>query len=356
MKYCFKNYTISIVIVFFIGCRSDNKLNDIFFEKTTELKHQVIIDKEEGLMGYDLTVLNDSLMVLFNPGKDKIYELVNLNSGKSIFRFAKLGEGPGEFSMPTQLSLGIKKNGIIGVFHRRSFIFSEIPLDSIIRDPDYTPAKTYSGFDFNHYALYKLNNGNFLGLGYFDKRFVISNSEGQLLYKFGEYPFEEELQIAGFTKAKLAYTFQGTGKFHPSGDKFIFASRSALNFDILDIQKDTAKVSYQLHLEKPMILPGDPESFDVEFDIGNKVAFVDVSVTEKHIYLLYFGKSRKDIVDFDLDGAREIWVFDWEGQPLHKIHLDIGLSNIEVINDHKIIGINNKKIPEVYEFDLIGLK
>ncbi len=90
----------------------------------------------------------------------------------------------------------------------------------------------------------------------------------------------------------------------------------------------------------------------MEFDIENKVAFVDVSVTEKKIYFLYFGKSRKDIVDFDLDGAREIWVFDWEGHPLHKFHLDIGLSNIEVVYDHKIIGINNQRIPEVYEFVL----
>ncbi len=351
MKFCFKNYKIFVLlIVLFTNCRSKNKPNNLFFEKTIELKHQVIIDEEAGLMGYDLTVINDSLLVLFNPGKDKIYELVNLNSGESMLRFANLGEGPGEFSMPTQLSFGTGENDVIGVYHRRSFLFSEIPLDSIIKDPSYTPIKTYSGFDFNHYALYKLKNDTFLGLGYFNKRFSISNSEGEVLYNFGKYPFEDELLEAGFTKPKLAFTFQGTGKFHPSGDKFIFACRSSPSFDLLDIQNDTAKVSFQFHFEKPIIHNEDPESYDVEFDIENKVAFVDVSVTKKHIYLLYFGKSRKDIVDFDLDGAREIWVFDWEGQPLHKYHLDIGLSNIEVVNDHKIIGINNQRIPEVYEF------
>ena len=53
----------------------------------------------------------------------------------------------GEFSMPTQLSFGTGKNDVIGVFHRRSFLFSEIPLDSIIKDPAYTPEKIYSGFD-----------------------------------------------------------------------------------------------------------------------------------------------------------------------------------------------------------------
>jgi len=321
-----------------------------YFEENERLTSTIFINEKEGLMAYDLKIVDDSLLIMFNPGKDFLYDLVNLRTRQRMFRFGKIGNGPGEFTVPTQFSFGTGNSHDIGIYNKRLFGYTELKLDSLMLNPEYIPQANFHNFDFNHYGLFRVNDDTFLGLGYFKNRYVLSGQTGNIISSTGKYPFQDEL--GEFTTNQLAYAYQGTLAFHPDGKKFVFATHSSANFEIAEVVDDSVVVHFISHMEKPIFSTSDPEGYDVDFDPESNIGYVDAKATEKYIYLLYFGNSRKDIVDKGLDGARNIFVFDWDGNPIKNFTLDIGLSNIDVWKDSLIIGFNNKEVPHVYQLEL----
>jgi hypothetical protein len=346
-----KAFSISLLICL-SGCEP-KKITSPFdlFEESTPLKHEIFIDDEEGLMAYDLKYFQDSFLILFNPGKEYIYDLVNLKNKERTHQFGKIGDGPGELTMPTQLSFKSNTGNEIGIFNRRGFQFVDVHIDSILNKKEYRYSKIYKGFDFNHYGLYKLSDNQFLGLGYFENRYIISDSTGNVVKKWGNYPFESELNQ--LTYNQKAFAFQGKLKVHPKEDKFVFSSHNSPNFEIIRFdEKNNFELVNQTYISSPKVIANDPDSPNVEFDLENIVSYVDSSVTKDYIYLLFFGETVKNIVDKEIKGATNVLVFDWKGNPVKHFKLDVGVSHIEVANDQILFAVNQKEKGHVYKFEL----
>jgi hypothetical protein len=352
MKLLFNYFILFFFLTAFVACKPKPITSPVdFFDVPIKLNHEIFIDDAEGLMAYDLKYIQDSLLILFNPGQRFLYDLINLNTKKKILQFGKIGEGPGELAMPTQLSFWPNNPSELGIYNRRAFQFVDIKFDSILQSTEYVYSRIYKGFDFGHYGLYKLSENQFLGLGYFKNRYVISDSTGQIIKEWGDYPFENELVNLSFNQKAFAY--QGKFKVHPKEPKFVFAAHNSPNFEIIEFdEKNILTQISQNRIFPPKVSVNDPDSYDVAFDLENIVSYVDASVTENHIYLLFFGETVKNIVDREIKGAKNILVFDWKGNPVNFYNLDIGVSHIEVVDDKIIYAVNQKEKGHLYKFKL----
>ena len=99
---------------------------------------------------------------------------------------------------------------------------------------------------------------------------------------------------------------------------------------------------FDLNTKKSISLQG-PEKFDSHFRIHNdkwlennqtRVAFLGGTTTNKYIYLLYSGKKFKEEKSFRGD---QIFIYDWDLNPIKQITLDREVFQISVSRDDKTL-------------------
>lgn len=151
-------------------------------------------------------------------------------------------------------------------------------------------------------------------------------------FEYGEYNnVPPDVSVGAWKKA-----YESQFYLSPDEQYGVAASLLSDQIEIFDLQNKTSKVI------------SGPENFKAEFivykdDWGKDIvqntektrfAFLNASVTDKYIYLLYSGKNNKADKSFY---GEYIYVFDWNGNPVKKLTLDKSVLCIAVSKDDKVL-------------------
>ncbi len=156
---------------------------------------------------------------------------------------------------------------------------------------------------------------------------IIDLPTSKIIDEFGRLsnrPKNTPLHI--ITKASLTQTL-----LSPNNKKIVLAY---IHTDVIEI--------FDINTKKSISLKG-PENFNTEFknfqnrwfeNEETRVAFIGGATTNKYIYLLYSGKNFSDEKAFK---GSNIFVYDWEMNPVKKIKLNKEVYQICITDDDKTL-------------------
>lgn len=350
MTISYKYFIVLGCIILFSSCKEDKKISvdprDSFQYEDYLTSINLPISQSIN-QAYELLQVDDFLIVS-DPDEFYHFKLFDIKDQKIIGRFGKIGDGPCEIFFPTSLQRIATNSNTIGLNNRRKFQFLEVNLDSIIKGGKYGCDYSTKSFDTDYQKIVKLDHENFVGVGLFEKRFALSKLNEKEPYYLGlNYPFESE--FPDYNHEVLAMAYQGNLIVNPNKDRFFFSSTRSANLDIIEYQRDKLKPISINHFWPPVFTGSSGSSVQAKMSIENKAGFLSASGTEKYIYLLFSGKKASENSNY----SDVILVYDWNGDPVKKILLDVKVNLISVSeDDEKIIAYFDDGKPNLILFDI----
>lgn len=122
----------------------------------------------------------------------------------------------------------------------------------------------------------------------------------------------------------------------PNGDKCVLAARYSDRIQIVDLNTEKSKITIGPKINEPaMVVMEDYDGQDMSArGPKTKYAFVQGTTTDKCIYLLHSGNQHQGE---HRHYGKEIYIYDWSGNPLKKIKLPEYAVSIAVTSDDKTI-------------------
>jgi hypothetical protein len=339
-------YLFSVVIMLFliylIGCSHDQELElnseiSYFkeFQDTTRLRFEDIVEYKEGQVRNILVY--DTTLILLNRNKQSRFFFNNFSLARIKLGDGYLGRGKGPNEGIGINACGIVNDRIWAHDITKSMVF-QFSLNQALLES--SSLKYHTAKIDNTYGRICLIDS----LTYWSvmdrsstKKISIRNlADSDFLEQAGEFNrIPSDVPLAVFKDAYSCLIIS-----RPDGEKVVIAYRY---IDAIEIFT-TKNLSY-------MTIRG-PDVFPLEYEVGESAfnpfymvktektrkAFINGVATEKYIYLLYSGSSYNNEY---WSYGQEIFVFDWEGNPVNRIFLDRYVS---------VIGVDQKD-STVYSFD-----
>lgn len=355
MKY--SNYN-SLVLAFYIliilmSCGQKGVDNiaswDYSFGEVKKLVSAPCLDEELILGRPFLIHYADSSLLIYDDIGDSLFILLDLKDNNKIYRFGKKGEGSDEFLQVFDIC-NMKSDSVLGVYDAYKHDLREINFGQIKRGNINFPVifkDTLSSI-----KLSPTNYGTYLGLGFYENNMLslTGNVVGRKF--FFEYPYKDghEKKISNRLRG-MAY--QGTLCSNKSLGNFLYAVRSAPIFILYSVEKDRIQKTYEWIGGYPIYKTEENETWrSAPMSADNKMAFVMAYATDSYVYLLYSGKSIKE-VGTDAFKANIIYRLSWDGKPNCKFELDYSLTNFCVSDyDDILYGLADKGEIELVQYVL----
>jgi TolB-like 6-blade propeller-like len=330
-KYVIFTFTV-IIIVISCGKKYSEEATDLepydYFRFTSVTNLKAI---EMPILSKDLSKIirmqffNGSLILHDYFDESYLYKLVDLNAQKIHFKFGKKGEGPGESNLPSDLQTIDKYS--LGYLNRKSKAFKYIDVSKNFDFKDDKVENSEVTLDDRYFKVLKLKN-HFVGTGFFNKRFALSNAKGQLISINEDYPFED-LLLEKNNSQVLSMAYQGDFEF-ASEEKIAFVIYSSPNIDFIKIIDNKLLVTKSYHLRPPQFTGSQQKNeTSAALNLENKFGFISSASNEKYVYVLYSGKTlSKD--KYNAFNGSDIIVFDWNGKPIKYFKLNRNISCIGV--------------------------
>jgi hypothetical protein len=238
------------------------------------------------------------------------------------------GEGPGEAQSPLMIS--VAKNSLL-MFNKKSFRLGYYPLKDSI--------DTRKQLNFSCQITSEVSNltsigkNRYLASGFFENgRYAILNAEGKVEKEFGNYP--------AFLTGEKDRPNQAKAMFHQvrfetnmNINKVVCISSHIL--EIVDFSKSVVVVeSIKLGSYDYKFTTGDVISSNKTSDTSRGA--IAVTSTDNFIYLI-FNDSKLN----DSKLKNDIWVFDWNGEPVKKLNVDKNIILITAVNDNLIYALTD---------------
>jgi hypothetical protein len=199
-----------------------------------------------------------------------------------------------------------------------------------------------------HIYIKPIVNNRYVATGiYEDNHLMVLDEKGTSLKGFGEWPYqdEQEKKVPGKIRASV---YQGKLEVSPSGDKLVFAVKSG---DMLYF--------YRVLPNGELELISKQENAYAHYDHTNGAHYgsaphhyIDACTTEDYVYTLYSGRNLKEHGMSCFQGNL-IRVYDWEGNLVKKLQLDIDIKQMAVSKDNrKIYAIADLPDPVLVVFEL----
>lgn len=279
----------------------------------------------------------DSLLIIANKNNNcqyffYKYSLIDNNLSEG---FLRKGRGPNE-------AIGVSTTGIFkGQLWAYDITMRKLQISDIKNLDGSTkpiPFKDYAVGD-SYFKVTLGDNLNVYGKSLFNKVNckveTVNLMDGEKINELGEfYKVPNNVDIRTIKDA-----YAGEIVIKPTGDKIAVA----YNFsDCIEI--------YNLNTGEQKVVQG-PEVFDVSFiekrrkdhyymgkTKESKSAFVNATVTDNYIYLIYSGNTRTNRSEearYKWSNGNYIFVFDWNGNPVKRITLDRHIQSLGVSKDDK---------------------
>lgn len=269
-----------------------------------------------------MLLADSALIVQDRKGLSCLFHLIGKNGKTDGFAFQ--GNGPGEY-LDANLNPFIDREGRVGFYdssQKKVLIYQK-------RDGKYEPCKVIKISYKEEWVREMVGCGDYYLLtgehgDFSDFRFLVTDSLGKLLSRFGDYP---PVAPASFYRPaddmrKLLFS-SSFWRIAPDKTKAVFASyRGALiQFFDLSCLPDSVREIKSLQLAPPVNF-----SQVTAGDEGWIYGFEDVFVTSHFVYAIYNGQTVRDNPEF----GRYILKYDWKGNMINTYIAPIGIRSLAV--------------------------
>lgn len=291
------------------------------------------------LLPTKMLVVSDKVVVFDNSRKTGIFDVYSIPDFTFLYSFGKIGEGPGEFRFVDPNSLGVLDDRIYIFTGGRAFITR---LDSI-RATSENVLDLQESVPVNR--LLMLNDSTYVrdimeaehgG----PEHILVKSGINKTLIRFGEYPEKKDLNppldqeeiYRSFLKSTVSNKQDARlAAFYTNHDRIKFYDRTGA------LQKDVIG-------ENPLVDRVDQDS---------EIYRVEPFATDEFIYVLYIGKSKKE-VENEIETFRpQLEVWNWDGYLVKRFTLDEPITTFSISENHqKLYGISFFRENTIFEFDL----
>jgi hypothetical protein len=327
-----------VIFTFIFSCKEYDQMysnkdiifyDDADFKDAKSLKSKNLVSISDSLFSPTETEIIGDYLVLLDRKSKKPFHVVNLLNKEYIGAYGNSGQGPGEVLIPWKIS---NLNNTLITYDVGGKKILGFDIDSLINNSSSKFEKKinekgicssvalvendifYTSELESKSRLTKLDtlNGNI-------------STYGSLLYN--------SRQVADHNLGQACRSNMSSLK-----DKIVISYILAPYLEIYDIKNDTWKHILTMDNFAPIFteeLVGDYKKFKTKKE--TRLGFLDISMTDKYIYMLYSGEVMHDHKN---DVGNTILVFDYQGNPQTQYKLDKFITTFQVYNDNLIYAIN----------------
>ena len=342
-----KNISQILLLIFLVSsCNYSN--NSI--ENAHHISHNKIHIRNNYIgKGGPIILINHKLIGI-DFSMDTCFYILDTTS-YNLTRLGTRGQGPKEFISP--VSLEYLDSTTFGSYDIMSKKYNEIKLLSnnnfkVEKFPK-TPEHSLS------FRTIKINNNKFIQLGpYSQNMYLVTDSLGRKLNSIHEFPYKnmDEKRI----KNKLrAMAYQGKILSNPSKDKMIYTSSVGNIIHFYEIKDNNLNILKKIETAYPDYITEEKgNGFGAPLKPTNIISYIYVYATDNFAYFLYSGKTIKEFVnEGSMYYGDNLLVYDWKGNLVKSIKLDIPCQYFCVSNDDKKMwAITENPDPNIIKFDI----
>ena len=355
-----------IFLIIFAGLvyacnKKESNLKDMFPDKEKITGEPIPLTNKELLSSKHPMILMDSILIFTTyKSKEFLIKIYNIKTNSYIKDAIKQGRGPNEFIMGQFYYNGTgKKISFYSPVQRTLYRYH---IDSLLKNNSYSPEKAREfEQDTGTGSVYKaimIQDSLFLCTGYFSEhRFALMNKKN-VIQTTGKYP--DDGKKVSYKVKSAAY--QNILRQNSDGSKFVSYTPLAGILDIYNINKNhiTEVKKLHFHYSKYKMVNGGPNrGKSASFKLNNKIGFINVRVTDSLIFALYTGKKIKNYKEGSMAFyANDIYIFNWQGEPVKHYHTSEDMARIEVKQNNntiKLYALTVQPEPKLYKYKLSGL-
>ncbi|HRW62320.1 MAG TPA: BF3164 family lipoprotein [Bacteroidales bacterium] len=342
---------IIITIFLFPACTNNEKLIVDIFDVEYNIKGNAININKQNLFNPTSINVYDSLFLLIDYTEGNWLSLINKDNGVQLRKAIEIGKGPNEITYLSNICIDHKNDELILLDIQQKQI-KVANLDSlIISDKDcfikQIQVKIDSGQIFN---MAPINDSLFVGTGILlEGKYALINQIGELINVSYDYPFDENHPNIDYDMLGMA--FQSIKTSNKDISRFVSGD---LNCDLLTFFTYDSNGLIKLK-EYNTYLPIYEEvraggGYGARLSRDNKNGFVDLKSTSNYVYALYSGNSFNEL-NSDAFKAKNVLVFNWDGEPIVRFILDEFVISIDITEDDNFIyAIVNNPYPEIHKY------
>lgn len=277
-----------------------------------------------------------------------ILDTINYN----LTRFGIRGQGPDEFLSP--VSLQYLDKSTFGSYDIMSKLYNEIKLlsDNTFKIKRYPKTSEQLSFSFRSI---KTNSNKFIKIApYPQNMFLITDSLDKKINSIYEFPYKnaDEKKIKNHLRA-MAY--QGEILSNPSRNKMIYTSSVGNIIHFYEIKGNSLNLLKKIETAYPDYITEEKNGgFGAPLRSKNVVSYICSYTTDHFAYFLYSGKTIKEFInEGSMYCGDNLLVYDWDGNLVKNIKLDIPCQYFCISNDDKSMwAIAETPDPSVIKFDI----
>ena len=311
-----------------LSCTKTHK--EIIFPQSESVKVNLLGDSS--IIGNPIEMVKyDDLLLINDYQGDSLIWVFNVSKNEMVNKWVSRGNGPDEFLPPIHMVL---IDSVLAIQGRPTFTSRkyQINLSSLTLE-GVTPLIHFStGADMID-RFYPLKESIYIASGIFDeKRYAIVNPDGKIVQYFGNYPN----YMAGENQIPIQIRFFiHQPEFTYNSQRAKIAGVSNYILDIINFSEN------QPNVEKQILLSSYTYSF-----VDNRLRKADylstgalyTCSTHEYIFIVYDPNIEDDRNRSKKERANpQIWIFDWNGNPVKKILPDLWVDCIYVENDNQTV-------------------
>lgn len=302
-----------VLALLLIGCSESQKR--VSFKESTAAKSTVLSEAIVSIP-MDMKKVGDVLYISDFNG-DSLLHCYNLSEQHFVKQMLPQGQGAEEFLSPVEFFISDSSFFIHNRWHftARNYAFDAAnfslqPQGELIRLP------------MNLDRIYPISESRFVASGVFDDcRFLVLDNNGNVLSRCGSFPnyLSEEDAIPNAAKSMFHQSQFG---YNAAQKRLACATSNVIELwdyasETLTLHKRRLLAPYHYQFQSTpdgVFAAGD----NPDAELGAR----GIAVSDKYVYVLYNSNTNRMHEEHKETENSEIWVFDWDGDPVRKILLD----------------------------------
>ncbi|MGN0053808.1 MAG: BF3164 family lipoprotein [Bacteroides sp.] len=338
---------VSLVILFMLACSEGKHAspeNEFKRYQSLVAIDSINLESVDILNPATIQYKNDFLVFSTLTGKKEL-QFLDLSTMCTITRYV-VGQGAGEMSAYVVLD-GTPEKSFRFADYRKGLIY-DLSLEALRNDTT-TRHTLYATLPIEKgdVPLRYYDSGRFIwGVGLLrEGRFYRYDKQKQVTAYCGAYPSLPECE--GLDPMHLGALFNRT--LIAGDDRHLVAAYSGM----LEFYEVTAEEDLRLIKEYRYFFPrfqSQQQGTPITFKSDDPFGCLEMTTDRQHVYLLYSADNLKDSGTRAFSSS-DLYVYDWDGNPLQHYRLSHRLSALTV-NGDIVYGLSRESIPKVYLFKI----
>lgn len=296
-----------------VSCSGSQKR--VSFSESTTAKSTVLTEAIISIP-MDIKKRGDVLYVSDFEG-DSLLRCYSLSERRLVKQMLPQGQGPDEFLSPVEFFFSDSSAFIHNRWHFTAQNYALHAKDfSIRRQGELTH------LPMNLDRIYPVSESRFIASGVFDDcRFLILDNAGKVLSRCGDFPNYQDEEEAVPNTAKAMF-HQSQFGYNTARKRLASATSNVL--ELWDYAPETLTLHKRVLLAPyHYLFNSSPDGVYAENDNPDaELGARGIAVSTNYVYVLYNPNTHRMHEEHKETQNSEIWVFDWDGDPVRKILVD----------------------------------